>query len=148
MDGGVPLFFFASHYIAIDGLVQALLRASSAIGRALGFDRDLEDEGGQGTKRAVCADVEPLSIVAGDVFHVLATEASRGFAVDNGHVGPQKNVPDVDPLIAGGGGNQFADAALATGGWDGSAGPLVLVEVAVDVLRGFGADDQGPDCRD
>ena len=80
----------------------------------------------------MCADVEPLGVVSSDVLHGFGAESGRGLSVDDGDVGSEQGVPDVVPLGARGGGHEFSDGALSTGGRDRSAGDAMLLEVAVD----------------
>jgi hypothetical protein len=66
--------------------------------------------------------------------HVFSAEAGWGLAVDDGDVGGQKYVADVDPLVAGGGSHDLTDGAFPRR-WNGGAAHTMLSDVVLHRIR-------------
>src|SRR2546421_4972599 len=96
-------------------------------------DRELEDQGRNGAKRAVAPGEETFDVVASDVFHVLASKACVGVVVGEDDVESQKSITHRDALSAGCGSDQLAHRAPVRGGRQGCALHSMVGEVASKV---------------
>src|SRR5947209_19521664 len=100
------------------------------------LNRDLEDQGRNGTERAVAPSEETFGVVASDVFHVLASKACVGVVIGEDDVESQKGITHRDVLSAGGGSDQLAHRAPVRGCRQGCALHSMVGKVASKVGEG------------